>query len=162
TVDPGDLDEGATMSVSTDAVRTLLADGTMVTVRELGPADHDKVVALHRAMPDEDRYLRFFSVSAPPMDGFVTKVTSTDRPDHGAIGVFDGDELLGMAVYVVIKDSKPLTGDVALVVSHQAQHHGIGTVLVEHLGSLARGRGVRRFSADVLRNNWRMLQVFKD
>ena len=157
-----DDDEGVPMSLSTDLTRTLLADGTMVTVRELGPADHDRVVALHQAMPDEDRYLRFFSAGLPPMDSFVDRITSTDQRDHGAIGVFDGDQLLGMAVYVVIKNSTPPTGDVALVVSHDVQHHGIGTVLVEHLGSMARGRGVRRFTADVLPTNWRMLRVFKD
>ncbi|MFD1050536.1 GNAT family N-acetyltransferase, partial [Kibdelosporangium lantanae] len=154
--------EEATMSVSTDVTRALLADGVMVTVRELGPADHDQVVALHRAMPEEDRYLRFFSAGLPPMDSFVERITSTNQDDHGAIGAFDGDTLLGMAVYLVVRNSTPLTADVALVVSHDVQHHGIGTVMVEHLGSLARGRGVRRFTADVLPTNWRMLRVFKD
>ncbi|GAB3887473.1 hypothetical protein GCM10029964_053510 [Kibdelosporangium lantanae] len=71
--------EEATMSVSTDVTRALLADGVMVTVRELGPADHDQVVALHRAMPEEDRYLRFFSAGLPPMDTFVNRITSPTR-----------------------------------------------------------------------------------
>lgn len=150
------------MSVSTDVTRVLLADGAMVAVRELCPTDHDQVVALHQAMPEEDRYLRFFSAGLPPMDGFVDRITSANQDDHGAIGVYEGDTLLGMAVYVVVRNSTPLTADVALVVSHDVQHHGIGTVLVEHLGSLARGRGVRRFTADVLPTNWRMLRVFSD
>src|SRR5688500_11289563 len=150
------------MKTSTEAVKTLLADGTMVTVRELCTADYDQVVALHKAMPDEDRYLRFFSMSSPPIDSFVTKVVSDDVATHGGVGVFEGEALLGMAAYMVIKGSSPVTGDVALVVSHQVQHHGIGTILLEHLGSLARSRGVQRFSADVLPSNWRMLQVFSN
>ncbi|MET0234297.1 MAG: GNAT family N-acetyltransferase [Kibdelosporangium sp.] len=150
------------MKMTTEAVKSLLADGTMVTVRELRAADHDYVVALHKAMPDEDRYLRFFSMSSPPVDSFVAKVLAEDSESHGGVGVFEGDVLLGMAAYLVIKDSSPVTGDVALVVSHQAQHHGIGTILLEHLGSLARGRGVERFAADVLPSNWRMLQVFSN
>ncbi|GAB3887477.1 hypothetical protein GCM10029964_053520 [Kibdelosporangium lantanae] len=60
---------------------------------------------------------------------------------------------MGMAVYVVIRNSKPVTADVALVVSHDVQHHGVGTVLVEHLGSLARrprtGRPLREFGVPV-------------
>ncbi|MBP2328790.1 acyl-CoA synthetase (NDP forming)/GNAT superfamily N-acetyltransferase [Kibdelosporangium banguiense] len=150
------------MTMSTEAVKSLLADGTMVTVRQLGPADHEQVVALHQAMPDEDRYLRFFSMSSPPLDSFVNKVVSEDTANHGAVGIFEGETLLGMAAYVVIKGRSPVTGDVALVVSHQVQHHGIGTILLEHLGSLARSRGVRKFSADVLPSNWRMLQVFSN
>src|SRR2546421_626162 len=54
------------MSVSIDVTRVLLADGAMVVVRELCPTDHDQVVALHQAMPEEDRYLRFFSAVLPP------------------------------------------------------------------------------------------------
>jgi acyl-CoA synthetase (NDP forming)/GNAT superfamily N-acetyltransferase len=148
------------MSTGAEPVRSLLADGSMVTVRELTPADRDQVATLHESMPEEDRYLRFFTLSLPSTDTFITKVTSLDQDDHGSVGVFDGETLLGTAAYVVIKGSAPVTGDIALVVSHRVQHHGVGTVLLEHLGSLARGRGVRRFSADVLPANWRMLEVF--
>ncbi|MFC5102739.1 GNAT family N-acetyltransferase [Kibdelosporangium philippinense] len=136
----------------------LLTDGAMVTVRQLTAADHDQVVALHKAMPDEDRYLRFFSMSVPPIDIFVTKVLD----ENAGVGAFDGHVLLGMAAYVVIQGSAPVTADVALVVAHQVQHHGIGTLLLEHLGSLARSHGVQRFTADVLPGNWRMLRVFSD
>nr|WP_042178554.1 hypothetical protein [Kibdelosporangium sp. MJ126-NF4]CEL13258.1 hypothetical protein [Kibdelosporangium sp. MJ126-NF4] len=41
-----------------ETVKSLLVDGTMVTVRELGPTDREQILALHNAMPDEDRYLR--------------------------------------------------------------------------------------------------------
>ncbi|MFC5105601.1 GNAT family N-acetyltransferase [Kibdelosporangium philippinense] len=136
----------------------LLTDGAMVTVRQLTAVDHDQVVALHKAMPDEDRYLRFFSMSVPPIDIFVTKVLD----ENAGVGAFDGHVLLGMAAYVVIQGSAPVTADVALVVAHQVQHHGIGTLLLEHLGSLARSHGVQRFTADVLPGNWRMLRVFSD
>lgn len=53
-----------------------------------------------------------------------------------------------MAHYEVLDD--PAEAEVALVVNHTIQAHGVGTLLLEHLVSLARERGVRRFAAEVL------------
>jgi hypothetical protein len=39
--------------------RTLLADGTVVLVRRLDPADREAVLRLHTELPLDDRYLRF-------------------------------------------------------------------------------------------------------
>ena len=41
-------------------------------------------------------------------------------------------------------------------------HRGIGTLLLEHLVSLARGRGFRTFTAETLNENTAMLRVFAD
>ena len=49
-----------------------------------------------------------------------------------------------------------------MAVAHSVQTHGVGTLLLEHLASRARGRGVRRFVADVLTENSRMWQVITD
>ncbi|MDX8034960.1 GNAT family N-acetyltransferase [Lentzea sp. BCCO 10_0856] len=54
--------------------------------------------------------------------------------------------MLGAAGYVVLDN--PACAEIALVVSHAEQAHGVGTLLLEHLASSARGRGVRRFTAD--------------
>ena len=44
-------------------VKALLADGSQVTVRLLGPGDLDQVDALHARLPTNDHYLRFFGMS---------------------------------------------------------------------------------------------------
>ena len=41
-------------------------------------------------------------------------------------------------------------------------HRGVGTLLLEHLVSLARGRGIRAFTAETLSENAAMLRVFAD
>jgi acyl-CoA synthetase (NDP forming)/GNAT superfamily N-acetyltransferase len=138
----------------------LLTDGSVVTVRELGPGDVPALLALHRGLPVEDRYLRFFSTSPRQLEDFVERMVSPDAPRHVVLGAFREDRLLGAASYVVVRRTD--FAEVALVVSHTEQAHGAGTLLLEHLASLARGRGVRRFTAEVLTINGRMLRVFTD
>ncbi|MGW4209291.1 bifunctional acetate--CoA ligase family protein/GNAT family N-acetyltransferase [Lentzea sp. NPDC004789] len=138
----------------------LLTDGSAVTVRELGPEDVPALLDLHRSLPVEDRYLRFFSTSPRQLEDFVGRMVSPDAPEHVVLGAFRGDRLLGAASYVIVRDTD--FAEVALVVSHAEQTHGLGTLLLEHLASLARGRGVRRFTAEVLTINGRMLRVFTD
>ena len=41
-------------------------------------------------------------------------------------------------------------------------NRGIGTLLLEHLVSLARSRGLRTFTAETLNENAPMLRVFAD
>ncbi len=138
----------------------LLTDGSVVTVRELGPSDVSALLALHRGLPVEDQYLRFFSTSPRQLEDFVERMVSPDAPHHVVLGAFREDRLLGAASYAVVRETE--FAEVALVVSHAEQTHGVGTLLLEHLASLARSRGVRRFTADVLTINGRMLRVFTD
>ncbi len=60
---------------------------------------------------------------------------------------------------------RPPGGDeaeVAFVVQDEFQGRGLGTVLLEHLASIARRHGIRRFIADTLSDNHRMLSVFRE
>ncbi|MCG8922827.1 bifunctional GNAT family N-acetyltransferase/acetate--CoA ligase family protein [Lentzea sp. CC55] len=138
----------------------LLTDGSVVEVRELGAQDVPALLELHRGLPVEDRYLRFFSTSPRQLEDFVEQMVSPDAPRHVVLGAFRENRLLGAASYVVVRETD--FAEVALVVSHIEQAHGVGTLLLEHLASLARGRGVRRFTAEVLTINGRMLRVFTD
>ena len=66
-----------------------------------------------------------------------------------------GDELAGVASY-------ELTGDGAaaeVAVADSMQRHGVATLLLEHLVSLARARGVKVLSAAVLAENYAVLHV---
>ncbi|TQM78944.1 acyl-CoA synthetase (NDP forming) [Saccharothrix saharensis] len=147
------------MTTSSNVDRALLADGSVVALRELGPADAEALLALHLGLPPDDRYLRFFSAAPRHLDEFVARLTSPEEPLHVVIGAFASDALVGAASYVPLDDD---TAEVALVVAHDRQSHGVGTLLLEHLVSLARRRGVRRFRADVLTVNSKMLRVFAD
>jgi len=54
------------------------------------------------------------------------------------------------------------SAEVAFTVADEVQHRGVGTLLLEHLISLARGRGFRAFRAETLTENVLMLKVFAD
>jgi acyl-CoA synthetase (NDP forming)/GNAT superfamily N-acetyltransferase len=141
------------------SARSLLADGKVVIIRELAHADVDQVRRLHRDMPPEDRYLRFLTVSGAGPDRYAEAITAS-REDRGAVGAFADGTMLGIAAY--LPAGAPGTAEVALAVTHEERGHGVGTLLLEYLGSLARRRGVRRFTADVLAANVRMLRVLTD
>ena len=50
----------------------------------------------------------------------------------------------------------------AFLVEDQHQGRGIGQLLLEHLAQAGRERGVERFVAEVLPDNTRMIQTFRD
>src|SRR6185295_2034094 len=60
----------------------LLVDGSVVTVRELGPQDVLALLELHRGLPVDDRYLRFFGTSTRHLEDFVERMVSPDEPRH--------------------------------------------------------------------------------
>ncbi|MCS7484739.1 GNAT family N-acetyltransferase [Umezawaea endophytica] len=146
------------MAVNLEPDRALLTDGTVVAVRELGAGDVGALLVLHESLPLEDRYLRFFTTSPRQLEDFVSRMATPDDPNHVTVGAFRDGRLLGAASYIVL--DVPTQAEVALVVSHAEQAHGVGTLLLERLCSLAVRRGLRRFVADVMTINSRMLHVF--
>ena len=50
----------------------------------------------------------------------------------------------------------------AFNISDAYQGRGVGSVLLEHLAAIAREAGVRRFVADVLPQNRKMISVFTE
>jgi acyl-CoA synthetase (NDP forming)/GNAT superfamily N-acetyltransferase len=140
-------------------VRALLADGRVALVRRLTPADSEAVCLLHKALPEHDTYLRFFTLRPPRLTTLAEHLTAEDAR-HATLGAYVDGTLTGVATYEVVAD--PAEAEVALAVDHRQQSHGVGTLLLEHLASLAREHGVRRFVADVLAENTGMLRVFHD
>ncbi len=140
------------------ARQALLTDGRMVTIRQLVTSDTAAVLHLHEQLPERDRYLRFFTLGSAHLAAFAMRLTTEDDAHRGALGAFADGGLIGVAHYEVLDD--PGEAEVALVVNHAIQAHGLGTLLLEYLVSLACDRGVRRLVAEVLAENRRMLDVF--
>jgi GNAT superfamily N-acetyltransferase len=141
-------------------VRAVLTDGQVVLLRTLDPSDQDAVLGLHEGLDDHDRYFRFFGPLPLRVNDLVFAMTAPVNVHHGSMGAFLDNHLLGVAYYETLADST--RAEVALAVSGARQVHGVGTLLLEHLVSLARRQGVRQFLADVLTENARMLRVFHD
>ena len=137
--------------------RTLLADGTVVLVRRLDPADREAVLRLHTELPLDDRYLRFFSVGTAGFEQLADLVVSDASV---AVGAFRHDELVGVAHYRREPSGTP--PEVAVVVRHDQQHRGVATLLLEYLVAVARSDGVTHVDADVLAVNQGVSVVLRD
>ena len=141
----------------------LLADGTTITIRPAAPGDYEAVKQLHEAMSPDNLYLRFFSMSPRAAEQEARRVSRDDGPDHGhgALLGFLGDELVGVASYEPAA-ADPESAEVAFAVADRMHGRGVATLLLEHLVSLARERGVGVLTASTLPENIAMLRVFAD
>src|SRR5882757_9089589 len=147
---PGCLDEHAVAT---------LRDGSTVLLRRLDAADIDAVVALHEALSDHERYLRFFTPRPPYLKTCARKLTERSDNDY-ALGAFESGELIGVANYVVSHEDD--TAEVALVVAHNDHLRGAGTALLRRLSHIARSNAIQHFVADVLVENRLMRNVLRD
>ena len=142
------------------AVDVVLSDGGVAHLRPIRPDDADRLVALHRRLSPETRYLRFFSYHPELTPREVERFTQVDyrrrlglvlelRGELIAVGRYDADDGLASA-------------EVAFVVADEHQGRGIGTLLLEYLATAARKVGISHFFADTLASNQRMLRVFRE
>jgi acyl-CoA synthetase (NDP forming)/GNAT superfamily N-acetyltransferase len=139
----------------------LLTDGTTIEIRPARPDDFDAVRDMHAKMSPENLYLRFFSMSRAAVEQEARRICREPSPDHAALLAVLDSRVIGCGAYEVAGDgSRP--AEVALTVADDMHNRGIGTLLLEHLISLARSRGVRTFVAETLTENALMLQVFAD
>lgn len=145
--------------MATHESSAVLADGEVVLVRPLRPSDASAVLSLHEGLDERDRYLRFFGLPAG-LARWSEKLTAGGSRERGAVGAFRRERLIGVAHFEVAGD--PTEAEVGLAVDSRIKSHGVGTLLLEHLCSMARHRGIRRFVGEVLAENTRMLRVFAD
>jgi acetyl coenzyme A synthetase (ADP forming)-like protein len=138
----------------------VLADGGTIHIRPTQPADADDLTAFHARLSDETVYLRFFSPMPKLPPALLTHFTHPDDDAHVSLVATLGDEIVALAVYERAPESDE--AEVAFVISDPHQGRGLGTLLLEHLAVIARTRGIRRFTADTLLHNRRMLEVFRN
>jgi acyl-CoA synthetase (NDP forming)/GNAT superfamily N-acetyltransferase len=139
----------------------LLTDGTTIEIRPARPDDFDAVRDMHAKMSPENLYLRFFSMSRAAAEQEARRICREPAPDHAALlAVLDG-RMIGCGAYEVAGDGSR-SAEVAMTVADDMHNRGVGTLLLEHLISLARSREVRTFVAETLTENALMLQVFAD
>jgi acyl-CoA synthetase (NDP forming)/GNAT superfamily N-acetyltransferase len=142
----------------------LLRDGAVGVIREVTRADHDQLLTLHEEISPETLYLRFFSASRLSPSRYVKRLVRPESDQHRGLILETGGRLVGVAAYErVVESAEPVgCAEVALLVADDQHGRGIGTLLLEQLGSLARSSGIHRFVAETLRNNAAMLSVFRE
>ena len=140
------------------SVYALLADGTTIEIRSAAPDDCQAVKAMHEAMSPDSTYLRFFNLSPLAAEKEARRVCREPEPGHASLLALLDGEIIGVATYEAVGD----TAEIAFAVADRMHEHGAATLLLEHLVSLARSRGIRAFTAQTLAENTAMLKVFAD
>jgi acyl-CoA synthetase (NDP forming)/GNAT superfamily N-acetyltransferase len=144
-----------------DSTYALLTDGATVEIRPARPGDFAAVRDMHAKMSPDNLYLRFFSMSPLVAEQEARRVCREPGPDHAALlAILDG-EVAGCGTYDRV-GAGSRAAEVAFTVADDLHNRGVGMLLLEHLVSLARGRGFRAFTAETLNENAAMLRVFAD
>ena len=138
----------------------LAADGGILHLRPVRPDDAERIAALHSRLSDRTRYFRYFGAYPRIPDRDLHRLVHVDHVDRVALVAELGAEILAVGRYDRVGSGTD--AEVAFVVEDAHQGRGVGSVLLEHLAAAARERGVRRFVADVLAENARMVRVFRD
>jgi acetate---CoA ligase (ADP-forming) len=148
---------GYPRELETDVV---LRDGSTVHVRPVRAADRDGLLAFLEALSPESRLFRFFS-GGGDLDRVAAWAADVDYGGRLGLVATAGPEgrIVAHAVYV---DMGGGHAEVAFAVADELQGHGLATILLAHLAAAARDRGVGTFTALVLPDNHRMLQVLRD
>jgi RimJ/RimL family protein N-acetyltransferase len=123
-------------------------------IRPLQPDEDGPLRALDARLSKRTRYLRFLSPMPALPDSLLHLLASVDyRCRLSLIAEFDaGDrhEVVALCSFGAIDNG---TAEVALVVSDEWQHQGIGTVLAARVLQAAEDRGFARFVVHVLWDN---------
>ena len=142
-------------------VYALLTDGTTIEIRPARPDDLDAVRDMHKKLSPDSLYLRFFSMSPNAAEREANRLCREPAQDHAALLALLDGELIGCGSYEC-DDPPSQSAEFAMAVADDMHNRGVGTLLLEHLISLARSRGLRAFTAETLSENALMLRVFAD
>ena len=138
----------------------VLADGGTAHLRPIVPEDAERWSRLIARLSPETIYYRFFTEHPVLGPAEREHFTNVDYVGRVAFVTLLGDEIVAVGRYDEVPGS-PLA-EVAFVVDDAQQGRGLGSILLEHLAAAARERGLRRFEAEVLTANIKMIRVFQD
>ena len=141
----------------------LLRDGRTAHLRPIVPEDAEGLVEFYGNVSDQSKYFRFFAPMPQLSDRDVQRFTNVDYRDRVAFVMTVAQKIIAVGRYDVIDhDATKPRAEVAFLVQDSHQGRGIGQLLLEHLAQAGRERGVGRFVAEVLPDNRRMMQVFRE
>ncbi|MDH6515963.1 acyl-CoA synthetase (NDP forming)/GNAT superfamily N-acetyltransferase [Streptomyces sp. SAI-135] len=146
----------------------VLRDGGTARIRPITVDDADRLVSFYEQVSDESKYYRFFAPYPRLSAKDVHRFTHHDFVDRVGLAATIGGEFIATVRYDRIgADGMPASApadeaEVAFLVQDAHQGRGVASALLEHIGAVARERGIRRFAAEVLPANVKMIKVFTD
>ena len=146
----------------------VLRDGGTARIRPITVDDAERLVSFYEQVSDESKYYRFFAPYPRLSAKDVHRFTHHDFVDRVGLAATVGGEFIATVRYDRINaDGLPASSpadeaEVAFLVQDAHQGRGVASALLEHVAAVARERGIRRFAAEVLPANSKMIKVFTD
>jgi acyl-CoA synthetase (NDP forming)/GNAT superfamily N-acetyltransferase len=140
-------------------VSAVLRDGRQVTLCPSRAEDEPALAVLYASLAGRDVYLRFPCGSRRGAADLAREAAGP-APFGYSVTAWENDELIGIAAYQGL--GSPHEAEVTVAVAVPWQSRGVGTLLLEHLVSHARLRGIESFQAEVPSGDAEMLRVLDD
>lgn len=140
------------MELQYRAVRAVLADGTEVELRPVGPDDKPLLEQGMTMLSPASRRLRFMSPVENLSRSQLAYLTEIDQESHMAWGVTAGGQPVAVGRLVRLATS-PEVAEIAITVVDEWQRRGIGQILVRILAEIGRSVGIQRFAFEALPEN---------
>jgi acyl-CoA synthetase (NDP forming)/GNAT superfamily N-acetyltransferase len=108
--------------------------------------------------------MRFFAPMPRLSDRDIQRFTHVDHHDRVAFVLTVAQKIIAVGRFDKVTDGSkgPVEAEVAFLVQDAHQGRGIAQLLLEHLAQAGRERGVDKFVAEVLPDNTRMIQIFRE
>jgi RimJ/RimL family protein N-acetyltransferase len=132
----------------------VLANGTRLRFRSIGPDDRDGLSRLFARLTPESRRRRFLSPKRELTPRELAYLTDIDHVGHEAIAAVDqvDGSIVGVARYVRVAYRSGVA-EVAVEVADELQSMGIGTELAKRVVRRARANGFTLLTATTLWEN---------
>ncbi|HET7507132.1 MAG TPA: GNAT family N-acetyltransferase [Solirubrobacterales bacterium] len=137
----------------------VLRDGSTVRLRPVRPTDEAALREFFAGLDLESRAFRFFS-GAVDVERVAAGLADVDyAARYGLLAVRGGERVVGHGLYVGGPEAR---AEVAFAIAAEMQGMGLGTILLAHLAEVAEEHGYATFVADVLPQNHRMIEMFRE
>jgi acetyl coenzyme A synthetase (ADP forming)-like protein len=143
--------------LETDVV---LRDGSTLHVRPVRAADRDGLLAFLEALSPESRLFRFFT-GGGNLEKAAAWAADVDYAGRFGLVAAAGTEgrIVAHAMYIDMGSGR---AEIAFAVADDLHGRGVATILLAHLAAAARARDIGTFTAVVLPDNHRMVEVLRD
>lgn len=131
-------------------------------VRPVRPTDEEALHDFFYRQSDESLYQRFFAYTRSVPRGTIQQICNVDYDTSLSLVACMGSypqRIVGLTRY--LKEDATGLAEVDFLVDDSLQHSGIGSLLRDRLIEIAREKGIRGFTADVLTTNGPMIQLME-
>jgi acyl-CoA hydrolase/GNAT superfamily N-acetyltransferase len=136
--------------------------GLSVYYRPAKPTDEPMLRDLFYSFSEDTIYQRYMGTIKSMPHREVQKLADIDYDERmtilALVKVKDKFKAVGVATYDL--DRKHNSAEAAFMVSDKYQGRGIGSQMMELLIKVARDKGIKAFTAELLSENFRMLDIF--